>query len=166
MIELIALDHPQFDSLAGDILAKGNSLRFKALGRSMMPFIHDGDILTVHPVTPSCLRVGHVVLHRRTPAGVAAHRVTRVRREGTSMIFETRGDSSCSRPETVPEDRVLGRVTRRERCRRAVETDASLFLLGGRLWARLQSLRGAVRRLLPSGRTRIPETWREPAARA
>ena len=147
MLAPITLDHPQFDALAGDILSSGNVLRFKALGRSMLPFIKERDVLTVHPAAASRLRVGHVALHRRTPAGVTAHRIVRIHRGGASILFDVRGDGSCSHPATVAADQILGRVTCVERGGKVIDPDSSLFLHGGRLWSTLQSLRGWIRRI-------------------
>ena len=57
------LNGPDFRRLAGEILAAGNRVRFQAGGESMHPFIQDGDILEVAPLSNSLkIKIGDVLL--------------------------------------------------------------------------------------------------------
>ena len=47
---MISLNRDEFAELALQILDDGNSLKFRAHGESMNPFIRNGDILEVQPV--------------------------------------------------------------------------------------------------------------------
>jgi len=61
------------------VLGRGRAWRFRALGRSMTPFIRDGDDITLAPVSVERdIRLGEVVAYlRRLPDGrqLVVHRV-------------------------------------------------------------------------------------------
>lgn len=59
--------------LAGELLARGRTVRYRARGRSMWPTILDGDRLTLAPVTEP-VRTGDVVFLPTDDFGLA-HRV-------------------------------------------------------------------------------------------
>lgn len=98
-----------FHLLTADLIAGGYGLRFQAKGRSMLPAIHDGEIVHVQPVTRDMLRVGDIVL-LRTGAEFRAHRIIRKR----GQCFITRGDSGVDTDGEIRGDQILGRVTAKE----------------------------------------------------
>jgi signal peptidase I len=95
------------------VLARGVPFRFCARGWSMMPFIRDGDVITVSPLLPAQLGIGEVVAFVSPETGkLVVHRV--VARRGKTWLIQ--GDSIPEREdELVPSENLLGRVTRIER---------------------------------------------------
>ena len=105
---LIASD--AFLSLAQDILAAGHSLRFKARGRSMAPFVRDGDILTIAPASGQDLRAGDIAFYAATGGKVVAHRVLRRWRQDGGLVLLTRGDASAGYGERIGSGQVMGKA--------------------------------------------------------
>ena len=99
------------------VLAKGASFRFKARGLSMLPFIQDGDVLTVAPSPARRPRPGDVAAfcHPETRK-LVVHRVL-ARRNGGYLL---RGDNAPESDGLISFQDVLGRVTRVERDGREV----------------------------------------------
>ena len=56
------LAHSDFAALSAELIENSSGLRFRAHGRSMLPTICSGDILTVEKVDPGRLRIGDIVL--------------------------------------------------------------------------------------------------------
>ena len=100
----------EFATLAGEVLARGRTLRFRARGVSMCPFIRDGDVVEVEPIgdRPICRR--DVVLRRGGDGRVLAHRVTRVTGRGEGALVHTRGDALGYPDGPISQRQVLGRV--------------------------------------------------------
>jgi signal peptidase I len=106
--------------LAGEVLAKGVPLRFKATGFSMTPVIKDGDTVTVSPCPFAKLRRGDVAAFIH-PTGncLVVHRIVG-RRDGAFLI---KGDNAKDIDGLIPWSRVLGRVT-------CIERNGSYAVLG------------------------------------
>ena len=56
----LGLDDDTFLDLSAEILRQGGSFQFRAHGSSMVPFIRDGDLLTVAPAEPTGLEIGDI----------------------------------------------------------------------------------------------------------
>lgn len=86
---------------------------FTVMSGSMEPEIATGDIVVSKRISPGDARVGEVVTFR-DPAGskrLISHRVRRVRNEGTSIRFTTRGDANNTFERwSVPAGGKIGRV--------------------------------------------------------
>jgi hypothetical protein len=97
---------------------KGLPIRFKAGGHSMTPFIRDGDVVLVHPLTSLAPTLGDVVafIHPETKM-LRIHRVLSV--SGAGCLIQ--GDNMAEKPDgLVPGGAILGKVTRLERDGREV----------------------------------------------
>jgi hypothetical protein len=96
------------------VLEKGSLFRFRARGRSMTPFIRDGDIITIAPLESRQPRLGEVVAFSRAsdqrPA-LVVHRVVGRDERG----YTVQGDGIFCEAETVPSESVLGRLSKVER---------------------------------------------------
>jgi signal peptidase I len=103
-------DTAEFAGLCAEILSRGASVRFKARGFSMKPFIMDGDLILVVPIPAAQLRRGDVVLYSGEAGALRAHRIISLTGRGDNKVFGIRGDSSAGPLEQVTSDRVLGRV--------------------------------------------------------
>ena len=100
------------------VLAKGAALRFRAKGFSMSPFIRDGDVLTVFPLSCASAGLGDIVAfaHPKT-AKLVVHRLID-RKDG---FFLLRGDNAFEKSgERIPEENILGQVKRAERGKRKI----------------------------------------------
>lgn len=114
-----------FVDLSAALLGKGHRVRFSASGRSMIPTIQEGGVITVEPVEPSDIAVGDIVLYG-SDRGATAHRVVGIEgRDVAARVFIARGDASedCDAPAEAR--RILGKVV-------AVERDGRRRDLAGR----------------------------------
>jgi len=94
------------------VLEKGKPFRYEARGTSMHPFIQDGDVVTVGPLTGGGPRTGDVVafVHPAT-GGVRVHRVVRTD-HGRYLL---KGDNALGDDGVLGRDAILGLVVRIER---------------------------------------------------
>lgn len=98
--------------LAQAVLEKGKSFRFRARGMSMRPFIKDGDVITISPLSGSKPRLGDIAVFIRPQTGkIVIHRV--VRKSGGSFLIK--GDNVSQTDGFISLENILGRVTRIER---------------------------------------------------
>jgi Peptidase S24-like len=95
------------------VLTRDLPFRFCARGWSMAPFIRDGDVITVAPLQHSLPGVGEVVAFVRPGAEkLVVHRVVA---RGAAFAF-IQGDNGLEYPEEIiPQENLLGTVTRIER---------------------------------------------------
>ena len=95
--------------LIRDVLGQGSSINLIAKGFSMAPFIKDGDVLTLAPLSISAPAFGDVVAFKSSKGNkLAIHRVIKAHKDRYLM----KGDS-CSEPDGyIPKDDVLGLLSR------------------------------------------------------
>jgi signal peptidase I len=103
--------------LLRELLAKGKLVKFRAKGFSMTPFIKDGDVVAVSPLSGRRPGLGDVAVftHPRTKK-LIVHRI--VGKSGATYL--ARGDSNSQTDGWVPGENLLGRVTGVERDGKAV----------------------------------------------
>lgn len=112
--QILVLSAAALANMMQAVLDKDSLFRFRARGRSMTPFIRDGDVLTIAPLVRRPLRLGEVVafVHPHGEcSGPVVHRVVGRRRAG----FVIQGDAGGSVQETVPPESIVGRVVKVER---------------------------------------------------
>src|SRR5215475_6649113 len=120
------LESGVFGQVADSLLASGLEFRFQAQGRSMLPFIKDGEILRVKAIDPADVKLGDIVLFRDR-SGFKAHRVIR-RNKGK---FATRGDAGLETDEAIRGEQIVGKITAKE-----CGTSGRLIALEG-TWAKM-----------------------------
>ena len=100
------------------VLERGRPFRFCARGWSMTPFIRDGDVITVAPLLQALPGVGEVVAFMRPEGGnLVVHRVVAHRARGVFI----QGDNGRDQADgIIPQENLLGRVTRIERNGRSI----------------------------------------------
>ncbi len=103
-IENRRISHEEFLSLAEEILARGVPFCFRAQGKSMSPFIKDGDRITLLPDKKA--EVGDVVLLKTDEGRLYLHRI--VKRVESGVV--TRGDASFDEDGFTPCRNILGKV--------------------------------------------------------
>jgi hypothetical protein len=128
----VTVSRDELYELAADVLSQGAPLTFAARGGSMLPFIREGDLLTVAPLGQQRLRLGDIALYRCQGSALLAHRLIGRAQEGGDWL--ARGDASWGAVERVRPDQVLGRVVMLERHGRKRRLDAPWRRLGARLW--------------------------------
>ncbi|MEW6358021.1 MAG: signal peptidase I [Planctomycetota bacterium] len=99
------------------ILRRGADVRVRVTGRSMAPFLRDGDIVTLRAVPFSSLRWGDVIFFRNAEGLAVMHRIVRWRRRGGAALVQTAGDAAACLDPPVSEGNVLGKVRLVERQR-------------------------------------------------
>jgi len=110
-----------FTDVSTELLRSGQSIRFRAPGRSMYPTIKEDETITVQSVAPSRIKMGDIILYR-LEAVVIAHRVVRIERgEHGGSRFILRGDASGAPDEAVEPGQVLGKVVSVERGGRSID---------------------------------------------
>jgi len=112
-----------FTQLSTDILKGGNSIRFKARGSSMLPWIKDGDKLTIQPITTNDICVGQVIIYPSIGMRPIVHRVIRIQSMDTHKIIVTRGDASPKSGEKI----VAENVVRIHRNSKVIKLDQNLW---------------------------------------
>jgi signal peptidase I len=75
---------------------------------SMEPFIRPGAIVVVDHSTKD-FRIGDIVVFRNSDH-MTAHRIVAVNEGRSGIIFQTRGDNTTDRTESVPQALVMGKV--------------------------------------------------------
>ena len=131
----------RFQPVLRALLNDGQTVRFEAPGRSMLPTIHDGDTLVVEPVDPATIECGDVIVVEG-PVCVRAHRVIGA---GDDGAFVMQGDALRMADAPVNPENVLGKVAGVERFgqRRSVQGP----VVKARIFLRRSLV--AVRRCLP-----------------
>ncbi len=114
MLELndFSLCQANLTELTRIIVERRASFRFKAKGYSMSPLIKDGDLLTISPLASSSIKLGRLVafIHPEKEK-LAIHRI--VGKCGKDYLIK--GDRLYYADGLIPEENILGYVTRIER---------------------------------------------------
>ncbi len=121
---ILALTGPDLRIILQAAGEKGAGLRFQARGFSMHPFVRDGDVITVSPLSGRPLVPGDIVAFV-SPATekLAVHRL--VGRAAAGYLV--RGDNAAESDGVVGKADLLGVVMRVERNGRPVRTGLALF---------------------------------------
>ena len=103
---ILSISRDDFAAIAGEIVRQGKSFSLRAHGRSMAPFIVDGDTIVVSPLERPA-RIGDVVLLKESDGRLIVHRIVG-RRKG--MIL-TRGDACAAVDSPADHVGIVGKVT-------------------------------------------------------
>ncbi len=114
-MHVVKASSEDFVELSAEVLQAGGSVRFEARGMSMLPAIHDGDILVVASINRRALP-GDILLFKTATGRPVAHRVWVARGiEPNRWIYFIFGDNAVSPDGWVLHSEVLGRVVSYER---------------------------------------------------
>jgi hypothetical protein len=139
------------DDLAIEALRRHGRLSLKVRGGSMVPFIRDGDIVTVEETAPGGPGIGDVICYATTPRRLFVHRVVGRDRE---HLF-VKGDALAF-TEVVECGQVLGKVVALERHGTLRRLDTAAARWRNRAIATLSP---AIPRLLPMALL-VRRAWR------
>jgi signal peptidase I len=103
-------DQTGFLELSKKLLDHGALLRFQAHGRSMYPFIKNGDIIIIESRNGSSVSTGDIIFYRRPDGSTTAHRLVQIKSREDSMILITKGDAMKYADPPVSDKQVMGRV--------------------------------------------------------
>ncbi len=102
--------------LFGEVLERGADLRVRVTGKSMEPFLCDGDIVTVGKIQPSGLHIGDLIFFKNSQGRPILHRIIKKWKQSYGQIMlRTKGDALMTLDAPVSGDRVLGKVLRIEK---------------------------------------------------
>ncbi len=79
-------------------------------GTSMLPLIKPGTEIFLESVTPETVSFGDIVMFELFPGASVTHRVVKIIRSGENLFFRTKGDNRCRCDQTVPQEKIRGRV--------------------------------------------------------
>lgn len=114
----LQLHNSGFKELMKTVLEKDMPFRFRVEGISMMPFIREGDVITIVNLNSGYTRIGAVVAYTHPESGkLMVHRVIG-RKQGSYSI---KGDHSKTATISVPAGNVHGVVNLVERDGEKVE---------------------------------------------
>lgn len=109
MIEELQCSGADFYELGKDLVGSGHTLRFAVGGRSMFPFLRDGDIIQVAPSSITGLRLGDIIFYR-SGERLLAHRVVGFVTTSEGRCARARGDAFLQEDAPVAEAELIGRV--------------------------------------------------------
>jgi hypothetical protein len=136
-----------FEHLANKLLENGNMVRFRAHGRSMLPFIKDGDILTIAPINSDNLKKYDIVFYRKPDKKLAAHRIISKSKKNESILFHIRGDGYVGGTEKIPATDIMGVITKVERNNTKIKLNSLKIKLATIGWTTIQSIRWFIYRV-------------------
>lgn len=124
--EEFSLSGKALTELLQETIAKGASLRLKANGFSMTPFIRDCDVVTISKLPNLNISIGRVLAFIDSQTGkLVIHRMIG-KNNGFYLI---KGDNAFCTDGFIPKEKILGHVTKIKR------NDKNIFL--GLGWERL-----------------------------
>ena len=108
------LSHTLLKEIGFRLLAEGTTIRVKAEGFSMYPYIKPGSVLHIEPVEPDYkLRPGEIIAWKRE-SGFVVHRLVRIYKSKYQKYIVTRGDSIMAEDEPVLFEQIAGKVVKVE----------------------------------------------------
>jgi len=105
MSKTVKVDNDLFFKAVKDTLNMGNQAKFCVVGDSMMPFLKNGDKVTVQRIKKGDIKLGAILLgHWQN--GYVLHRVVKYKAGAIWLA----GDNNISQLERLEMDQVIGRV--------------------------------------------------------
>ena len=126
-VEKVSMKDADFADLSRDILKRGDSVRFKAHGSSMLPLIRDGDLLTIESLDHRGLKRGDVVFYQTAGKKCVVHRVVKITIQNDQRFLVTKGDASPGSVEKIEENLVLGKVVQLHRNEKRINLNRNLW---------------------------------------
>ena len=131
-------DDGDLPKLCQEVLAKGSTFQFRALGSSMFPFIRSGDLLTTKAVDPTDIAIGEVLLYQREGRSFV-HRLIKKKIIDGVHLFTTHGDHLTFSDPAIRSSQILGKVISVERNGRMIHLDTPFQRMWGRFLASTSS---------------------------
>jgi hypothetical protein len=98
------------EEISFTLLAEGKTIRAKAEGYSMYPFIRPGSTVLLGPVDKDVTLIPGEIIAGRRESGFVLHRLTCIIKNGNDIKFITRGDSCLQDDQPLNMEQIAGRV--------------------------------------------------------
>jgi signal peptidase I len=92
------------------LLAEGKTIRAKAEGYSMYPFIRPGSTVLLGPVNDSITLIPGEIVAWKRESGFVLHRLTSILKNGSEIHYITRGDSCLQEDLPLSREQIAGKV--------------------------------------------------------
>jgi signal peptidase I len=92
------------------LLAEGKTIRAKAEGYSMYPFIRPGSTVLLGPVDDGVTLIPGEIVAWKRESGFVLHRLTSILKNGSEIHYITRGDSCLKEDPLLRREQIAGRV--------------------------------------------------------
>jgi signal peptidase I len=92
------------------LLAEGKTIRAKAEGYSMYPFLKPGSIIMLGPVNDETILIPGEIIAWKRESGFVLHRLIAIIKNGNEAHFITRGDSCMNEDPPLSREMIAGRV--------------------------------------------------------
>ena len=79
-------------------------------GRSMEPLLQTGDIVIVHRVSISDLKLNDIVVYEKNDGSLIIHRIISIRNSSNYIIIITKGDNNMFPDPPITANQVIGKV--------------------------------------------------------
>jgi signal peptidase I len=106
--------HTFIKEIGFTLLAEGKSIKVRADGYSMFPSIKSGSMIYIEPLSPGSYPAPGEIVAWKRESGFVVHRLVRIIKEGSQILFMTRGDSCPREDKPVAAEKIAGRVVRIE----------------------------------------------------
>ena len=134
MREVLTLSDRGLQELLEELIIKRQGMILLPVkGRSMWPFIREGDLVKIKPAKAHPIRIGDIAVCRKD-SKIIIHRVMWKQKLNGEWRFLTKGDASLGFDKETGGADILGIVTAIERSGRILDTGKSFFRLGPFLW--------------------------------
>jgi signal peptidase I len=121
------LSHNVLKEIGFSLLAEGKTIRVKAEGFSMYPYVKPGSVIFIEPYNKGAVPVPGEIIAWKRDSGFVVHRLVRCYIQKHQKYFVTRGDSIMVEDDPVLFDQIAGKVVKVEKPEgKAVPADSFL----------------------------------------
>ncbi len=106
--------HDLLKNVGLSLLSEGKTIRIKAHGYSMYPFIKPGSVILIEPLKVKGMPVPGEIIAIRRENGLIVHRLSRIVTINGTNSYIARGDSNAWADHPVKIDKIAGRIVRAE----------------------------------------------------
>jgi signal peptidase I len=92
------------------LLVEGKTIRAKAEGYSMYPFIRPGSTVILGPVNDGITLIPGEIVAWKRESGFVLHRFTGILKNGNEILYVTRGDSCLQEDQPLSREQIAGIV--------------------------------------------------------
>jgi hypothetical protein len=121
------------EAARAELVERGACYWWRPRGFSMLPTVGDGERVLIAPVSPSSLRLGHVVKFRLGDDELRLHRLVARGGSGGGAWFVFRGDNAPEADPAVGAAALVGLALAVERGDRQIRLDGLLARWRGRI---------------------------------
>lgn len=126
----MAMDDKEISSLLKDSLRKYGSVWMRLEGKSMLPFLKSGTMISVRNADIRDIHIGDIVVFEKDGT-IIAHRVFRKANLAGQFFLRTKSDISFSLESLISNEGLIGKVTAFKRSGREIKVDNFMLRLLG-----------------------------------